>query len=54
MGNVHLSPDAEAYFERKGLRGPVEADTRGDPDVQPVARQEDRALSRDLLKEMPW
>jgi hypothetical protein len=27
----------------------VEADTRGDPYVQPVARKEDRALSRDLL-----
>jgi hypothetical protein len=23
-------------------------------DIQPVARKEDRALSRDLLKEMPW
>src|SRR5262245_59155178 len=31
MGNVHLSPEAEAYFESKGLRGPVEADTRGHP-----------------------
>jgi len=50
MGNVHLSPEAEAYFARKGF---VEADTRGNPDVQPVARKENRTLSRDLLKEMP-
>jgi hypothetical protein len=54
MGNVHLSPEAESLFRKKGLRRPVEADTRGDPDIQPVARKEDRALSRDLLKEMHW
>jgi len=52
MGNVHLSPEAEAYFERKGLRGRVEADSRGNPDVQPLARKENRTLSRDLLKAM--
>jgi hypothetical protein len=54
MGNMHLSSEAEAYFERKGCVVLFEADTRGGPDVQPIARQEDRALSRDLLKERPW
>src|SRR5207253_6985041 len=40
-------------FRKKGLRGRVEADSRGNPDVQPVAHKEDRTLSCDLLKEMP-
>ena len=26
MGNVHLSPEAEAYFAKKGVHGPVAAD----------------------------
>ena len=26
MGNVHLSPEAEAYFAKKGLRSPTAAD----------------------------
>src|SRR5262249_40276173 len=43
---------SRSLFREKGLRGPLGADTRGDPDVQPIARKEDRALSRDLLKEM--
>ena len=41
-------------MQKKGLGRPVEADTRGNPDIQPVARKEDWAISRDLLKEMPW
>ncbi|MGY3608331.1 MULTISPECIES: hypothetical protein [unclassified Bradyrhizobium] len=45
---------SRSLFRKEGLRGAVEADTRGDPDVQPLARQEDRALSRDLLNEMAW
>src|SRR5262245_13063817 len=44
---------SRSLFRKKGLRGPIEADARGDPDVQSVARKEDRALSCDLLKEMP-
>jgi len=28
MGNVHLSPEAEAYFCEEGLHGPVAADPR--------------------------
>jgi len=61
--------DASAILEMGSENGPREraadelrqlrslfrrADTRGDPVVQPLARKEDRALSRDLLKEMPW
>ncbi|WP_210250748.1 hypothetical protein [Bradyrhizobium hipponense] len=26
FGNMHLSPEAEAYFAKKGLHGPVAAD----------------------------
>src|SRR5258706_14991766 len=43
-----------SLFRKKALRGRVDADTRGDSVVQPLARKEDRALSRDLLKEMHW
>ena len=50
MGNVHLSPEAEAYFAKKGCKVPVAADPGGDPCVQQVACKEDRAFSRDLLK----
>ena len=51
MGNVHLSPDAEAYFERKGcdlLLKPTPEAIR----IFNRSRKEDRALSRDLLKEV--
>jgi hypothetical protein len=40
-------------FRKQRLRGRVEADTRGNTDVQPVARKENRPLSRDLLKKCP-
>jgi hypothetical protein len=46
MGNVRLSPEAEAYFEKKDCAGP-----RGDSGVQQVAFKEDRAFPRDLLKQ---
>ena len=49
MGNVHLSPEAEAYFAKKGLHGPVAADPQGDSYVQQLACQEDRPFSRYLL-----
>jgi hypothetical protein len=45
MGNVHLSPEAEAYFAKT-----IAVHPRGDPCVQQVAGKEDRAFSRDLLK----
>jgi len=47
MGNVHLSPEAEAYF----AHGTIAAHPRGDRCVQQVACEEDRAFSRDLLKQ---
>jgi len=47
VGNVHLSPEAEAYFAKKGCE--VAAHPGGDPCVQQVACEEDRAFSRDLL-----
>ena len=49
MGNVHLSPEAEAYFAKNALQGTIAAHPRGDPGVQQVACKEDRAFSRDLL-----
>ncbi len=49
MGNVHLSPEAEAYFAKKGLHGPVAADPQGDSYVQQLACEEDRPFSRYLL-----
>jgi hypothetical protein len=33
IGNVRLSPEAESYFAKKGLRGPVATNSRGDPGV---------------------
>jgi hypothetical protein len=50
MGNVHLSPEAEAYFAKKGLQGSVAADPQCGPSLQQVKGKEDRAFSRDLLK----
>src|SRR6266568_2277321 len=50
MGNVHLSPEAEAYFAKTGLQGSVATHPRGDRCVQQLACKEDRAFSRDLLK----
>jgi hypothetical protein len=34
MGNVHLSPEAEAYFGKKGCKVLLQP-PRGDPCVQP-------------------
>ena len=50
MGNVHLSPEAEAYFAKKGLRAAVATHLGGAPCVQQFACEEDRTFSRDLLK----
>ena len=49
MGNVHLSQEAEAYFAKKGCKVLLHP-PRGTPCVQQVACEEDRTLSRDLLK----
>src|SRR5260370_2634439 len=50
IGNVHLSPEAEAYFSKKGCAVLLQPTPRGDRCVQQVACEEDRAFSRDLLK----
>ena len=50
MGNVRLSPEAEAYFAKKGMQGTIAAHSRGDRCVQWVAPEEDRAFPCDLLK----
>jgi hypothetical protein len=50
MGNVHLSPEAEAYFTKKGCKVLLQPTPRGAPCVQQVACEEDRAFSRDVLK----
>src|SRR5262249_4255410 len=41
---------SRGLFREKGLQGSVAAHPRGDWCVQQVAREEDRAFSRDLLK----
>jgi hypothetical protein len=53
MGNAHLSPEAKAYFERKGCEVLLE------PTPEAIrtfnqSRKENRALSCDLLKKTPW
>jgi hypothetical protein len=52
MGNVHLSPEAEAYFAKKGCKVLLQPTPRGDPCVQQVTCKEDRTFSRDLLKRL--
>src|SRR5215813_11440908 len=52
MGNVHLSPEAEAYFAKKGCKVLLQSTPEADPCIQQVACKEDRAFSRDLLKRM--
>jgi hypothetical protein len=55
IGSGQMGNDgSSSLFRKKGLRGLVRTDARGDPDVQPVARKENRALSCDLLKKTPW
>ena len=49
MGNVHLSPDAQAYFTKKGCKVLLQPTPRGDRCVQQVACEEGRAFSCDLL-----
>ena len=50
IGNVHLSPEAEAYFAKKGCKVLLQPTPEAIQCVQQVARKEDRAFSRDLLK----
>ena len=54
MGNVRLSPEAEAYFAKKDCKGLVATDPRGNSYVQQVTCKQDRALSRDLLMAPLW
>src|SRR5438876_5688324 len=50
IGNVHLAPEAEAYFAKKGCKVLLQPTPKGDRYVQQVTCKEDRAFSRDLLK----
>jgi hypothetical protein len=50
MGNVHLSPEAEAYFAKKGCKVTIAAHPRSDRGVQQFDCEEDWAFSRDVLK----
>ena len=50
MGNVHLSPEAEAYFAKKDCKVLLQPTPDSDSGVQQVAFKEDRAFPRDLLK----
>ena len=49
MGNVHLSPEAEAYFAKKGCTVLLQPDLQGDSYVQQLACEKDRPFSRYLL-----
>jgi hypothetical protein len=49
FGNVHLSPEAEAYFERKGCEVLSKPTPEAIQMFNQSLRKEDRALSRDLL-----
>jgi hypothetical protein len=50
MGNVHLSPEAEAYFAKKGCTVLLQpTDPQGDSYVQQLACEEDRPFSCYLL-----
>ena len=50
IGNVRLSPEAEAYFAKKNCKVLIGADPRGHPSVQQIRGKEDRSFSRNLLK----
>jgi hypothetical protein len=50
MGNVHLSPEAETYFAKKGCTVLLQPTPQGDSYVQRLARKEDRPFSHYLLK----
>src|SRR5438445_8618334 len=49
MGNVHLSPEAEAYFAKKGCTVLLQPTPKGDSYVQQLACEEDRPFPRYLL-----
>src|SRR3979409_939432 len=49
MGNVHLSPEAEAYFVKTVRHRLVPADPQGESYVQQLACEEDRPFSRYML-----
>ena len=52
MGNVHLSPEAEAYFAKKDCKVILQPTPRGDTGVQQVYGKEDWDFPRDLLKQI--
>ena len=49
IGNVHLSPEAEAYFAKKGCKVLLQPTPDG-PRVQQITCKEDWTFSRYLLK----
>jgi len=49
MGNVHLSPEAEAYFAKKSCAVLLQPTPQGDSYVQQLACEEGRPFSRYLL-----
>jgi hypothetical protein len=51
MGNVRLSPEAEAYFAKKDCKVLLRPTPEAISGVQQVAFKEDRAFPRDLLKQ---
>jgi hypothetical protein len=52
-GNVHLSPEASSYFDKKHCRLVLPADARGDFDLQQVAREEKGGADAcDLLRHL--
>ena len=49
MGNVHLSPEAETYFAKKGCTVLLQPTPQGDSYVQQLACEEDRPFPHYLL-----
>jgi len=52
MGNVHLSPEAEAYFKKHGCKVRLEPTGEAIGVFNRSREKKDRALSRDLLNRM--
>jgi hypothetical protein len=50
MGNVHLSPEAEACFAKKGCKVLLQPTPEAIHVFNKSPCEEDRAFSRDLLK----
>ena len=52
MGNVHLSPEAEAYFERKGCEVVLKSTSEAIRMFNRSRAKRNGTFSRDLLKAM--